>query len=278
MKNHRFDCRNREEADAVERAKNLLASPDEESQLRGWRILDSFGLTANHAFDRIHQQKTHGYSTKSIAVPNHFATRFATRSKMGKESKVVDIGCGKGRDSIIFAHTGATVYALDPSNHALRHFEKDLECYQETLTGDIELIRGTVLSFLDSYEAQDKKITHFYGYSFLHFLPPPLIRQTLKRIHDLASAQRGFIGFAIKTIESASAQQNHQLRLAEGDGFNPSLSYKDRIFRVFPDEETITNLIAETKFQIMDIITEGIYGYDNASDVELFRSVIARAK
>lgn len=59
---------------------------------------------------------------KAINAPSLFARWILERVEKGK--KIVDMGCGNGRDSIFFMENGMKVYAVDASDVATEHITR----------------------------------------------------------------------------------------------------------------------------------------------------------
>lgn len=59
--------------------------------------------------------------------PSLFAQEFVGELKKQKAKRVLEIGCGNGRDSIFFSYAGFDVAAVDVSSHAIKLAEKNAD-------------------------------------------------------------------------------------------------------------------------------------------------------
>ena len=64
------------------------------------------------------------YKTKSITAESTFA-KFTFKKIINKKSKLLDIGCGNGRDSYYFNRKGLTVIGIDISQKAIQKNSKN---------------------------------------------------------------------------------------------------------------------------------------------------------
>lgn len=77
-----------------------------------------------------------------LRIPSQFAV-FIMNEYSGKLSKIVDLGCGNGRDAIFFAESGFKVFGVDASNEAIdlcrniNHPNAHFECF-DVHSNDIE--------------------------------------------------------------------------------------------------------------------------------------------
>lgn len=65
------------------------------------------------------------YNNKEIINPSSFALFCQNNYYNDSEKKIMELGCGNGRDSLYFARQGHTVYAIDQSNSI--NLERNLE-------------------------------------------------------------------------------------------------------------------------------------------------------
>src|SRR5262249_7881526 len=66
-----------------------------------------------------------------ISLPTYFAEEVASRLAAG--SRILDLGCGQGQDSIYFANHGHRVTAMDFSERALASFPATAEPIEKVL-------------------------------------------------------------------------------------------------------------------------------------------------
>ncbi|MBI5422425.1 class I SAM-dependent methyltransferase [Candidatus Peregrinibacteria bacterium] len=266
-----------EEFRAIQEARRLFKESDMNSQMKGLKLLEERGLLANVAYDRIHQSGTHQFSGRSLDEPNEFAELFAERTGMGPKSVVLDTGCGMGSDSVCFAKKGAKVVALDTSRYALDIFQKKLTLFHPELIPRITMLcqdtRRALASMLGS-----ERVTHIYGFSSWHYDPPMVLKAKLKAAYNILDRNRdkGYLGLAIKTIDSDSARADRHYRLTMGDDLNYSMDKEDRILRLYPEEDMLTELVAQAEFTSILLDIKPIEGYDKPGETEVFRQVIAK--
>lgn len=272
-----FPYKSVEEFRAIQEARKLFRESDMNSQMKGLKLLEERGLLANVAYDRIHQSGSHQFSGRSLNEPNPFAIRFAEQTGMGPKSVVLDTGCGMGSDSVYFAKRGAKVVALDTSRFALDQFQKKLGVFHPELIPRITLLcqdtRRALASMLGS-----ERVTHIYGFSSWHYDPPMVLRAKLKAAYNVLDRNRdkGYVGLAIKTIDSDSARADRHYRLTMGDDLNYSMDKEDRILRLYPEEDMLPELVSQADFTSVLLDLEEIEGYDKPGEKEVFRRVIAK--
>ena len=59
------------------------------------------------------------YDNFMFSIPSQFCTLAAT--EVGKETPIIEFGCGNGRDSIFFARHGYNITAMDLSSEVIKH-------------------------------------------------------------------------------------------------------------------------------------------------------------
>ena len=132
----------------------------------------------------------------------------------GIPSRVIDIGCGDGRDSYAFAATGRSVLGIDRSHIGVAHASrKALELdHQEAArfvacdVGDLDRLRATLEAELAASAGQPEL---FYARFFLHSIPEDVQDTLMGVITELARPGDWFAA-EFRTDEDAAEQKVHQ--------------------------------------------------------------------
>ncbi len=149
----------------------------------------------------------------------------------GVPGRVIDLGCGDGRDSYAFAAAGFSVLGIDRSHVAVAHAGKKAEQLDHTEVArfvacdvsDVERLRTTLKSEIDL--AGDRPEL-FYARFFLHSIPESVQEGLLCEIAALARADDWFAA-EFRTDQDASAvkvHQKHYRRFQNGAEFGRRLS------------------------------------------------------
>ena len=100
--------------------------------------------------------------------PSKFAEKFvaALKKRKLKEYKILEIGCGNGRDSLFFAENGFNVTSIDISQNALILAGKNKQAYlfKNTLPGDLTFHQADA----EALPFKDEKFDAVYSLSVLH--------------------------------------------------------------------------------------------------------------
>lgn len=89
--------------------------------------------------------------------------------------RILDFGCGSGRDSLAFARAGFAVLALDPCAAFIDHVQK--ESRQQGLTSVLEARLGTIAAL-----AADERFAGIWACASLLHLPQAELPQVLGRL------------------------------------------------------------------------------------------------
>lgn len=95
-------------------------------------------------------------ANKGVCEPSLFAQWVIGQMNSGK--KVVDMGCGNGRDSIFFMKNDMDVYAVDTSDAATKHIE---ECYPNVIHVENQ-------DFINFLEKTDSEFDYLYSRFTIH--------------------------------------------------------------------------------------------------------------
>lgn len=95
-------------------------------------------------------------ANKGVYEPSLFAQWVINQMEKGK--KVVDMGCGNGRDSVFFMENNMDVYAVDMSDAAIEHIK---ECYPS-------MIHAENKDFISFLEKTDLEFDYLYSRFTIH--------------------------------------------------------------------------------------------------------------
>jgi ubiquinone/menaquinone biosynthesis C-methylase UbiE len=177
-------------------------------------------------------------------------------SMLPKAPKVLDAGCGSGRDSRILNEKGAKVIGLDISKGLLKEAEKRSK--------DIEYVLGdiTVMKFLDS--SFDGVWSHA---SLVHFERIEDVEKTLDEYYRILKPG------GILHIFTKEQLGDYKTAIV-----SDSLSNHDRFFRYYSKEE-LRNLVSQAGFGDLDISSvSDPHGREEVSWIILFGKKILKSK
>ena len=273
-----------EDYEKIHQAILNLKSPDRKKQHSGLEVFGECNLVASKRYDDIHMKGDHCFSGRPINKPNQFAKDFIKRAGIGPKSRVLEIGCGMGRDSFAFAKAGAEVIAIDNSAYAIESFRGGLikmaqkKPNLKAVAERIIIKKRDAIKTLQEGDMKNLNLTHIYGNSTLHYLPIELLKEYYQLLFSLLQEQRGYLGNAIKTVNSDSAHQSNHYRIANDEGMNLSIDRKDLILRVYPTtRQQIIDLMEEVGFAIESALIRKVPNFDRQGEKEEFCCVVARA-
>ncbi|MFX0095140.1 MAG: class I SAM-dependent methyltransferase, partial [Candidatus Hodarchaeota archaeon] len=94
-----------------------------------------------------------------------------TKKKLQSPLKLLDLGCGEGRDSVYFASKGFTVTGLDLSLAGLQKVKK----YAEELGVSIKTIHADLIDY-----RVEKRFDVIYSSGSLHYIPPKMREEIIE--------------------------------------------------------------------------------------------------
>ena len=145
-----------------ERVFKLKNYGDQTPEITGLNIVNLYLSKNNNKVDfgRIRHWSKY-YSSESIPLnPSLFAIK--VNNEIEKNSKLIEIGCGNGRDSSFFAGEGHTVVALDPSESAIE------TCRNNDVNFLIDYKLGTLPDLIQSISG---KFNLVYSRFVIHAMP-----------------------------------------------------------------------------------------------------------
>jgi len=78
-------------------------------------------MKRKEVWEKLYEKKNR-YGTE----PCHFAIKSLEWMKKIKGNKILELGCGEGKDSVFFAKNGYEVFSLDCSEKAIKSFEENI--------------------------------------------------------------------------------------------------------------------------------------------------------
>ena len=175
-------------------------------------------------------------------VPGPFAEVFEPYLPRG--AKILELGCGVGRDANFFTAKGHTVIATDGSEIAIRQNEKDISL--------AEVSSFSVLDMREPFPYETSQFDAVYGNLCLHYYDDVTTRSIIKEVIRVTKGD-GLVGFSCKSYDSL-----HNA----GDEIEPGLyaSPNGQVIRLFTKAYMgdIMNSVCETQF--LDEIEEDFQG------------------
>ena len=140
----------------------------------------------------------------------------------GKE--VLDLGVGKGYNSVLLSNFGFNVTGVDISNESLKYIEENFDC------ANLTLINKDVRKF----EIEKNKYDLILSSNVLHFMPKEDFLKIIKKIKENLK-EDGLIYISVFSKEDPSSKLNKDFKE------NTCISYfsKEEILDIFSDFTTI---------------------------------------
>ena len=140
----------------------------------------------------------------------------------GKE--VLDLGVGKGYNSVLLSNFGFNVTGVDISNESLKYIEENFDC------SNLTLINKDVRKF----EIEKNKYDLILSSNVLHFMPKEDFLKIIKKIKENLK-EDGLIYLSVFSKEDPSSKLNKDFKE------NTCISYfsKEEILDIFSDFTTI---------------------------------------
>ncbi len=140
----------------------------------------------------------------------------------GKE--VLDLGVGKGYNSVLLSNFGFNVTGVDISNESLKYIEENFDC------ANLTLINKDVREF----EIEKNKYDLILSSNVLHFMPKEDFLKIIKKIKENLK-EDGLIYISVFSKEDPSSKLNKDFKE------NTCISYfsKEEILDIFSDFTTI---------------------------------------
>jgi hypothetical protein len=274
--------------------RELLAAKTAECDLRAEALVKENGLTADRVYDRIHEAGRHEFSRVGLK-PNNFMYEFAEEADIREDSLIAVAADGFFRDTPVALERGAKAIYVDSSEVAVEAARE--EAKKSEYARNVALCRMNIADFLQDPAADlilprhfiedhfldfrpgrpvSDYLTHFYIHSGAHYNTPHVYRnRMLKRMRDMVAKNKGSVGIAMKTNNSASAEDSRHVWLSRNDGRNMKLDLKDLIVRSYMDRETQEDDF-KTTFCHYRSAVQHIIGYDKSGEVEEFVNTIGR--
>lgn len=105
-------------------------------------------------------EKKNRYGTE----PCQFAIKALKWMKKIKGNKILDLGCGEGKDSIFFAKNGYEVFSLDCSERAIKSFEENI-----AKNNVQKLVHSIVYDISKPLKFDDKTFDIVFAHLSLHY-------------------------------------------------------------------------------------------------------------
>lgn len=183
-----------------------MLSPEEQKTLEAYKTI---AQTRN---------KTHGN-------PDFWRSEFEKFNKLLSAGRIIDIGCGGGRDAILFTNAGYNYVGIDLS--------------EDMLTGARELLPNADFRKMDMYSLDfpSRSFDGFWAAASLLHIPKRNIAKVFKQITN--TVKSGGIGFfAVKEGEDE--------KMVKG-----SLEEDERFFAFYKEDEFL-KLLQENGFEVLE--------------------------
>lgn len=203
-------------------------------------------------------QYWNNYYNKKVAPiePSRFATDILTYLEEGKE--LIELGCGNGRDSSLFARSGVKVTAIDQSEQSIKNLQNN------NLTNQIKFIAD---DFIKTKLLEEKTFDYVYSRFTMHSITEKEEDILLKRVYsalednglffiEVRSIKDDIFGLGEEIARNTYIYNEHCRRFIimkelvnklEDIGFNIVLSNEDKNYAIYKNQNPIVIRIIAKK-------------------------------
>lgn len=198
------------------------------------------------------------YYNKGVAPtnPSAFATDILSHLESGK--KLVELGCGNGRDALLFAEKGIEVTAIDQSAESIKKLkEKHYSCKINFEADD----------FVESKILKAKEFNYVYSRFTIHSISDEEESRLVERVHEtlendglffieVRSVKDEIYGLGEQVARNTYVYNEHTRRFIEKDelvgklknaGFKIVQAIEDKNFAIYKNENPIVIRIIAKK-------------------------------
>jgi bifunctional enzyme CysN/CysC len=140
------------------------------------KIFEKFSVKNEMELDYNRTSYWDTYYGKQVAPVNPSSFAMYVESKIENKQKILEIGCGNGRDSIFFSEGGHSVTAFDRSEGAIE------SCKRNHINQSIDFISGS-LSDIDSLSEDNYNLV--YSRFVFHAMPLEEELKTIQKSYEL---------------------------------------------------------------------------------------------
>jgi len=165
------------------------------------------------------------YSDWKLSIPSQFCAMTAINIR--SDERVVEFGCGNGRDAVCFARYGARVLAIDASQEAIQRASAENSAIpQDRLRFECcDVGNGSDITAAVQEWRNDDKRTFFYARFFLHSIDEDRQAALLGAIGGLMRPE-DLLFLEFRTVHDADAAKEfgqHFRRYIDHDAFRSLL-------------------------------------------------------
>ncbi len=171
--------------------------------------------------------------------------------KANKYQKILEIGCGQGRDALHFSHLGITVDAFDKSSNAIKFIQGIIDSQK------IKNLRVFQHDITDQLPYDPNSFDFIYSNLALQFFDSETLQNIISNVADVVQKNSHFL---LSTKKSGDKYHNF------GTQISPNAFESNTVVRYFYDKTTLEKLF-EPYFEIVSI-TE-----DEHTNLDLTKSV-----
>lgn len=202
-------------------------------------------------WDEIHKK---GNADYYLGNPTDFAVE--VQKIIPAESKILELGCGAGNDSLYFAEKGHIVLATDFSDVAI---EKNNNRYKN------DNLQFEVLDISKSFKYIDNTFNVIYSRLSLHYFIDSVTKEIFQEIYRILKSE-GYLCFICKSVKDPLYGKGTQI---EKDMFDNN----GHIRHFFSEEYVKECLQDKYSYEVLETGEEKFYGSPSA-----FVKVIAKKK
>jgi ubiquinone/menaquinone biosynthesis C-methylase UbiE len=147
-------------------------------------------MKQKEAWEKLYEKKNR-YGTE----PCQFAIKSLELMKKIKGNKILELGCGEGKDSIFFAKNGYEIFSLDCSEKAIKSFEENI------VKNNVQkLVHPILYDISKPLKFDDKTFDIVFAHLSLHYFDDKITTKIFTEIRRVLKVG-GFLFVRVKSTE-----------------------------------------------------------------------------
>ncbi|AUD66172.1 hypothetical protein BK011_08025 [Tenericutes bacterium MZ-XQ] len=191
-------------------------------------------------------------------IPSEDAYYFLHRWKDLEYKRILDLGCGRGRHSLLFGQNGFNVMAVDLSEYVVKELKDRLR--------DLNLNIECKVSDMTKIDVEDNYFDCLFAYHVISHSTSEGVRKVISEIKRIVRTN-GEIFVTFGSLETLSMVQPDKIEYIEQNVILKKFGVEAGIPHFYVDEEIIRKLMKDFKIisvrkaQNIDLLGTKKYGY-----------------